>query len=104
MTAIVLDNPKLEQDIPIDRIHPDPFQPRLEPDAELADSIRSQGVLQAISVELIDATNSAERVCPDCGVLFATLHAEGGHFMIQDGERRYRGSVAGGRKTLLAKV
>jgi ParB-like chromosome segregation protein Spo0J len=59
--TIVVDNPKLEQEIPIERIHPDPFQPRLEPDAELADSIRSQGMLQAISVEVIDAGNSAER-------------------------------------------
>lgn len=104
MTAIVLDNPKLEQDIPIDRIHPDPFQPRLEPDAELGESIRSQGILQAISVELIESTNSAERICPDCGILFAVLQVEGGHFMIQDGERRYRGSIAAASKTILAKV
>jgi ParB/RepB/Spo0J family partition protein len=104
VTTIILDNPKLEQDIPIERIHPDPFQPRLEPDADLADSIKSQGILQAIRVEVIDAGNSVERICPDCGKLFVDLQAEGGHFMLQDGERRLRGSIRAGSKTILAKV
>lgn len=102
--TIILDNPKLEQDIPIERIHPDPFQPRLEPDAELGESIKAQGILQAISVESIDASNSTERICPDCGKLFVDLEAEGGHFMIQDGERRFRGSIAALNRTVLAKV
>lgn len=102
--TIVVDNPKLEQDIPIDRIHVDPFQPRIQADADLADSIRSEGILQAILLERIDASNSADRICPDCGQLFVDLAADGLQFMVQDGERRYRGTLAAGGNTVLAKI
>lgn len=103
--TIVVDNPNLEQEIPLDRIHADPFQPRLEPDADLAESIKTQGILQAIRVEVIDGSDaSVERICPDCLKLFSDLAVEGGHFMIQDGERRYRGTIAAGGTTILSKV
>jgi hypothetical protein len=53
----------------IANIHPDPVQPRLHPDAELADSIRSQGILQPFSVEPIQ---DVDAICPDCGETFAS--------------------------------
>lgn len=54
-------------------IEPDPEQPRDEPDAELRDSIARQGILQPITV----------RVHP----------TKRGHYMIVDGERRWRGAA-----------
>lgn len=94
----------VEWEIPLEKIHPDPVQPRIHPDAELAASIKSQGILQAISLEKLEGSNVPEIECPDCGVLYAELAAEGGHYMIVDGERRYRGSIAAGKKTVLAKI
>lgn len=55
-------------------IEPDPEQPRVDVDAELADSIREHGVLQAITV----------RPHPDIADAW----------MIVDGERRWRGAMA----------
>lgn len=86
--------------IPIGHVHPDPFQPRLDCDAELADSIKSQGVLQAISVE---PAQTLDAVCEHCGNAFAELAARG-HYMINDGERRWRGSIAAKQTHILAKV
>ena len=86
--------------IPIAHIHPDPFQPRIDCDAELADSIKSQGVLQAISVEPAQALDA---VCDHCGNTFIELSALG-HYMINDGERRWRGSIAAKQTHILAKV
>jgi ParB/RepB/Spo0J family partition protein len=81
--------------VPIANIHPDPFQPRLHPDADLADSIRSQGILQIFSVEELQVLDA---ICPDCGRTFAELNAIGGQYMIRDGERRWRGATAAGVK------
>lgn len=94
----------VEYEIDVEKIHPDPVQPRIHPDAELAESIRSQGILQAIRLEKIQGVDVPDIECPDCGVLYAELALEGGHYMIQDGERRFRGSIAAGRKTVLAKI
>lgn len=104
MTTIILDNPKLEQDIPLEILHADPVQPRVHPDAELAESIKTQGILQAITVEPITVDSIPDAICADCGRAFVELAAEGGHFLILDGERRYRGTIAAGRKTILGKV
>jgi ParB/RepB/Spo0J family partition protein len=104
MTAIVLDNPKIEQDIPIAVLHADPVQPRVHPDADLAASIKSQGVLEAITIEPITPDSIPDTDCEDCGRSFHQLAAEGGHFLILNGERRYRGTIAAGRKTILGKV
>lgn len=77
----------------LENIHPDPMQPRLHPDSELAGSIKSQGLLQPFTVEPLQVLDD---VCPDCGVTFAELAAIGGQFMISDGERRWRGAKAAG--------
>jgi ParB/RepB/Spo0J family partition protein len=98
--TIVVDNPMLEQEIPIERIHADPFQPRLHPDDELADSIKTQGILQAITIE---PCQELDAICPDCGKTFIEL-AAAGDFMINDGERRFRGAIAAKQKTILAKI
>jgi len=102
--TIVLDNEKLEQDIPLEILHPDPIQPRLHPDADLADSIKTQGILQAITVQPLTADSIPDTICPDCDRAYVELAAEGGHLLILDGERRYRGTIAAGRKTILGKV
>jgi ParB/RepB/Spo0J family partition protein len=65
-------------------IDPDPEQPRLRVDADLAASIAEQGVHQAITVR--PHPTSADR------------------FMIVDGERRWRGSVAAKAKEIPARV
>jgi ParB/RepB/Spo0J family partition protein len=87
--------------VAIANIHPDPFQPRIHPDGELADSIKSQGVLQIFSVERIQPL---EAVCPDCGKTFDELSAAGGQYMISDGERRWRGAAAAGLKFVDVEV
>src|SRR3954465_9495083 len=63
---------------------PDPEQPRLDVDAELAESIKQHGVLQAIQVR--PQPGAADR------------------WMIVDGERRYRGSVAAKAATIPATI
>jgi len=67
---------KEARSIPIDKIKPDPNQPRTQYDAEslneLADSIREHGVIQPITVEYV-ATDD--------------------YFKIITGERRYRASL-----------
>lgn len=65
-------------------IDPDPEQPRLEVDAELADSIKQHGVLQAIQV----------RPHP--------VHAD--RWMIVDGERRWKGAKAAKCDTIPATI
>jgi ParB/RepB/Spo0J family partition protein len=70
--------------LPVDAIDPDPEQPRLDVDAELADSIAQHGVLQPIQV----------RPSP----------VDGDRFMIVDGERRWRGAVAAKAKTIPAQI
>lgn len=64
------------RDIPVEKIKPDPNQPRKEFDqealAELAASIKRHGVMQAISVEYVEKED---------------------YFQIISGERRYRASI-----------
>ncbi len=71
--------------VPIDRIEPNPFQPRQQFDdtglAELAQSIKSDGVLQPI-----------------------TLRQSGGKYQIIAGERRWRASRIAGLKDIPALV
>lgn len=72
--------------IPIERIYPNPEQPRVEFDKEklreLADSIRQDGVIQAITVE----------------------EAEEGNYILHDGERRLRAAKMAGLKEIPATV
>lgn len=84
-------------EIPVANIHPDPKQPRLHPDDELAASIKAQGILQPFSVERLQILDD---VCPDCGLTFAELEAIGDQYMINDGERRWRGAVGAGLKVV----
>lgn len=73
-------------EIAIGKIYPNPEQPRKEFDKEmlheLAESIRQDGVIQAITVE----------------------EAEGGNYILHDGERRLRASKIAGLKTIPAMV
>src|SRR3954452_20462827 len=70
--------------LPVDVIDPDPAQPRLAVDAELADSIVQHGVLQPIQV----------RPHPEVE----------GRWMLVDGERRYRGALGAKLKTIPAQI
>jgi len=73
------------RDLPLDRIHPNPRQPRTEFDAaalaELADSIRAQGVLQPVLVR-----------------------PAGDGYQLVAGERRFRASRSIGLATIPAIV
>jgi ParB/RepB/Spo0J family partition protein len=100
MTDIIYEVAAKEVELPIDKVHADPFQPRVHPDAELAESIKSQGILQAIRVELAQPIDA---ICEHCDMTFVDLAALG-DFMIQDGERRFLGAIAAGHTTILAKV
>lgn len=72
-------------EIPLDQIIPNPEQPRTSFDAaelaELAASIQLHGVIQAISVE-----------------------AAGDHYILEDGERRWRAAKLAGLTTIPATV
>lgn len=68
--------------LPIALIHPDPEQPRLDVDADLAASIKAHGVLQAIQV----------RPHPSLA----------DQFQIVDGERRFNGARKAGLRTIPA--
>ena len=70
--------------LPIGSIDPDPEQPRLDVDGELADSIKQHGVLQPIQVR------------PHPG--------DADRWMIVDGERRYRGSLRAKLATIPATI
>jgi ParB family chromosome partitioning protein len=74
------------QSIPVDRIRPGKYQPRIKMDetalAELAESIREQGVMQPILVRPV----------------------EGGRFEIVAGERRWRAAQRAGLKEVPALV
>ena len=73
------------KELPVDRVLPNPAQPRLSYDedglSELAESIREHGVLQPILVRPV-----------------------GGQFELIAGERRWRASRLAGRKTIPAIV
>ncbi|MDO8282674.1 MAG: ParB/RepB/Spo0J family partition protein [Thermodesulfovibrionia bacterium] len=81
---------KNDRELPINKVFPNPNQPRKEFDQEklegLAMNIKEYGVLQAIV--------TTPRTDP--------LHGEG--FMIIAGERRYRASLLAGLKTIPSKV
>jgi ParB/RepB/Spo0J family partition protein len=70
--------------VALPEIAPDPDQPRVDADDELADSIRAQGVLQPIVV----------RANPTGATLF----------MIVDGERRWRGAARAGLQEIPARI
>lgn len=76
------------------RIHPDPEQPRVSADADLRASIAQSGLLQPITVRPHPAAVFTGRTgdCACCGRDVATL-ANGGDYMIVDGERRWQGSA-----------
>ncbi|MGB4468468.1 MAG: ParB/RepB/Spo0J family partition protein [Azovibrio sp.] len=71
-----------QRELPIDRLRPGKYQPRTHMDeaslAELAASIRAQGIMQPILVRAIDATPGAER------------------YEIVAGERRWRAAQRAG--------
>lgn len=73
-------------EIPIDKIIPNPYQPRLTFDeealAELSDSIKVLGIIQPLTLRLM----------PD------------GRYQIISGERRYRASLAAGLKSVPAYI
>jgi ParB/RepB/Spo0J family partition protein len=87
-------------EIPITSVYPDPFQPRIHADTELADSLKSVGQLQPIRVELAEPLDAIDE---RTGKTFTQIAAESG-YMIQDGERRWRGSLEAGKRTILAVV
>lgn len=74
------------QEIPIDRIVPSPYQPRLqvheEADGELAESVRSSGLLQPILVRPLAS----------------------GQYELVAGERRWRASKQAGQASIVALV
>ena len=74
--------PDEQRELPIDRLRPGKYQPRSRMDeaslAELAASIRAQGIMQPILVRAIDATPGAER------------------YEIVAGERRWRAAQKAG--------
>ena len=88
--APVKDNPEASAaavaEIPLDKIIPNPYQPRLtfDEDAlqELSDSIKVLGIIQPLTLRLM----------PD------------GRYQIISGERRYRASLAAGLKSVPAYV
>lgn len=71
-----------QRELPIDRLRPGKYQPRTHMDeaslAELAASIRAQGIMQPILVRAVDATPGAER------------------YEIVAGERRWRAAQKAG--------
>lgn len=69
----------------LDDIAPDPAQPRLDADDDLKESIRANGVLQAILVRRHPDGTTAQ-------------------WMIVDGERRWRGAKAAGLETIPVRV
>jgi ParB/RepB/Spo0J family partition protein len=88
--------------IPRSLIHPDPAQPRVDADAELRESIATNGVLQPVTVRRIpdvfasgsfiaDGEVDLGLTCKHCGVRWAEL-AHLGHFLLVDGERRWKGA------------
>src|ERR1043166_3064368 len=70
--------------LPLASIDPDPDQPRLDVDDELADSIKQHGVLQAIQVR--PHPRDADR------------------WMIVDGERRWTGAKRAQLPTIAATI
>lgn len=79
-----------QRELPIDRLRPGKYQPRTHMDeaslAELAASIRAQGIMQPILVRPIDATPGAER------------------YEIVAGERRWRAAQLAGLTEVPALV
>ncbi len=77
----------MAKEIRIDRIKPDPNQPRKSMDQEkleeLISSVKEQGILQPIVVEYIDSEE---------------------YFLIVHGERRWKAALAAGLKTIPAIV
>ena len=84
-------------EIPIEFVRPGPFQPRrdLDPDAlaELAASIRAQGIMQPIVV----------RVAPG-GAADATAHGSRDRYEIIAGERRWRAAQQAGLAEIPAVI
>lgn len=82
----LLGNPAAINEIPIDRIVPNPYQPRatFDPEAleELASSIRSLGIIQPLTLRQIE---------PD-------------KYQIISGERRYRAALAAGLNSVPAYI
>lgn len=79
----------MAKEIRLDRIRPDPNQPRRTMDEEalreLAASIREQGVLQPIVVQYVP-------------------EGEGGYFMLTHGERRWKAAMMAGLETIPAII
>lgn len=84
-TSAAVDSPSTVEQVPIESIRPNPHQPRTTFDpqalAELTDSIRRHGVLQAIVVR-----------------------PTAGGYELVSGERRWRASQAAGLRTIPASI
>ena len=82
----LLGNPAVTNEIPVDRIVPNPYQPRatFDPEAleELASSIRTLGIIQPLTLRQTE---------PD-------------KYQIISGERRYRAALAAGLTTVPAYI
>lgn len=80
------ENPAIVSAIPLRQIEPNPYQPRESFDdealAELAESIRTLGIIQPLTLRQVSA----------------------GHYQIISGERRFRAAKAAGLKTVPAYI
>jgi ParB/RepB/Spo0J family partition protein len=76
------------QYIPRTQIHPDPFQPRKNADADLRANIARRGMLEPVGVRPIPPM---EGVCECCACPWVDLAASGDYMLIF-GERRWRSS------------
>lgn len=83
---VIAGSPAAVNEIPVSQIVPNPFQPRLtfDQDAleELADSIRTLGIIQPLTLRQIEADR----------------------YQIISGERRYRAAIAAGLETVPAYI
>jgi ParB/RepB/Spo0J family partition protein len=89
MTTTAIETPQQLTHIPLANIRPDPAQPRQKADAELADSIRAQGILEPILVRPDTTSNPTKGEAP---------------FIIVDGERRWRGATEAKLETIPAII
>ena len=102
-------------EIPIEFVRPGPFQPRRDMDqdalAELAASIRAQGIMQPIVVRLApdgaaaDGSDSAEPAgSPGVAASVTATHGAEARYQIIAGERRWRAAQLAGLDTVPAVI
>ncbi|MBQ0025330.1 MAG: ParB/RepB/Spo0J family partition protein [Bacteroidales bacterium] len=86
LASVIKSGPAAVSEIPLDQIEPNPYQPRATFDeealAELAESIKTLGIIQPITLRQLEANK----------------------YQIISGERRFRASQAAGLKTIPAYI